>query len=126
MPLTKEQRRINEIKRLQARIERRTRRVSDFQRLSVADAIRIAELIAEQKAEGHGELGPWLKRCGLERRTANNYLDVFKYRDQIGNVSNLSEAYRRCREIRNPKPEPDPNVMVVKVRMTDAEHEMLM
>jgi hypothetical protein len=50
-------------------------------------------LIEARKDIGHGG---WLKyveqTCGLNRRTANRYMTIAEHWDQIGHVSNLSEA----------------------------------
>jgi hypothetical protein len=76
----------------------RHKRIMDAMRNSVADAIRIGELLTEAKASlGHGEWLPWMeKHLPFSQMTASRYVRVFEKRDQLklNNVFNLSDAYK--------------------------------
>jgi hypothetical protein len=63
---------------------------------SVDAAIRIGELLTERRsAAKHGEWLPWLQmNIQFSHDTARNYQRIYKRRDELRNVRNLSEAYR--------------------------------
>jgi Protein of unknown function (DUF3102) len=67
-------------------------------RTTIDKAIRIGELLAEQKeALKHGEWLPWLKaNVEFSRQTADNYRRVYEKREDIKllSVGNLTDAYR--------------------------------
>jgi Protein of unknown function (DUF3102) len=67
-------------------------------RTTIEKAIRIGELLTEQKATlKHGEWLPWLKaNVEFSRQTADNYRRVYEKREDIKllNVGNLTDAYR--------------------------------
>ena len=65
-------------------------------RRSIQDAIRIGELLSEQKAElEHGEFTPWIEReLPFSERAARYYMTVYRWRSKTANVADLSEAYR--------------------------------
>jgi Protein of unknown function (DUF3102) len=59
-------------------------------------AIQIGGLLAEQRGKSkRGEWLPWLKtNIQFSRQTADRYLRVYKCREKLLSVSNLSDAYR--------------------------------
>lgn len=65
-------------------------------RQTVEKAIRIGELLTEQKSDcQHGEWLPWLEgNVGFSPKTADNYRHLYEQQDKIVNVTNLTEAYR--------------------------------
>jgi len=74
-------------------------------RQSLEKAIRIGELLVEQKKSlKHGEFTPWIEgNLPFTDRTARNYMRLFNERDSIKTetVSDLTSAYRLLAE---PKP----------------------
>lgn len=71
--------------------------VSGLLKMSLDKAIRIGELLTEQKATlKHGEWLPWVnENLPFTDRTARNYMKVFRSRHEIKteNVSDLTGAY---------------------------------
>lgn len=67
-------------------------------RTTVQKAIRIGELLTEQKADlQHGQWLPWLEEnVPFSERTARNYMRVYEKRAELksANVADLSSAYR--------------------------------
>ncbi len=65
---------------------------------SFDNAIRIGELLTEQKAKlEHGQFLPWVKEnLPFSDRTARNYMTLHSRRDELklANVSDLSAAYQ--------------------------------
>lgn len=65
---------------------------------SLEKAVRIGELLSEQKASlPHGEFGAWIKaNLPFTQRTAQNYMRLFDNREQLKNenVSHLSDGYK--------------------------------
>lgn len=69
-------------------------------RRSVQDAIKIGEIISEQKKLlPHGEFLPWVGTLPFHRDTANQYMRLFLHSDKCRNVRNLQEAYRQIETI---------------------------
>lgn len=72
--------------------------VAGYLRMSVEKAIRIGELLTEQKAGlQHGEFLPWIKaNLPFTDRTARNYMAFYSNRNLLKteNVSDLSSAYK--------------------------------
>ncbi len=70
-------------------------------KMSVQKAIRIGELLTEQKAfVGHGQFLPWLeKNFEMTERTAQRYMNLFAYRDKTDTLSDLQSAYRQIETI---------------------------
>lgn len=65
-------------------------------RRSVQDAIRIGEIISEQKKLlQHGEFLPWVRTLPFTDKTAESYMKLSSHSNKIENVSNLSEAYKK-------------------------------
>ena len=77
-------------------IEQLHNEIVDHVRISVSKAIRIGELLTEQKAElRHGRWLRWLEEnVPFGRKTADRYRRLYKYREKMVNVTNLTEAYR--------------------------------
>ncbi len=71
-------------------------------RTSLALAIRIGQLLTEQKAAlPHGDFSQWVQEhLPFTDRTARNYMRLYERRDRLETetVSDLSEAYRLLRE----------------------------
>lgn len=69
---------------------------------SLVSAIRIGELLTEQKGLlNHGEFGKWITaNLPFTSRTAQNYMRVYKERDRLKSetVSHLTEAYQLLAE----------------------------
>jgi hypothetical protein len=67
-------------------------------RVTLPKAIRIGELLAEQKTEmEHGSFGPWIEaHCGFTERTAQRYMRLAAVRESLksDSVSGLTAAYR--------------------------------
>jgi hypothetical protein len=80
-----------------AEVNRLHGEICDTARTTVEKAIRIGQLLAEQKGHlKHGEWLPWLDaNVTFTDRTARNYLRVFENREQLKleNVSDLAGAY---------------------------------
>ena len=69
-------------------------------RRSVQDAIKIGEIISEQKKLlSHGEFLPWVATLPFAERTARNYISLFEHKDKTANVADLSEAYKKIQEL---------------------------
>jgi len=62
---------------------------------SVKKAIRIGQLLSEQKAEmAHGEFLPWIeKEMPFKKSIAELYMKCYEHRDKIPKNGNLSDAY---------------------------------
>lgn len=74
--------------------------IIDSMRRAVPDAIRIGQIIAEQKEKlEHGQFLPWVKTLPFAERTAYNYLSFCKYQDKLANVANLQEAYKQIESL---------------------------
>ena len=86
-----EKSRIEEIKRLHNEI-------LGFGKLSLENAIRIGQLLTDQKEElEHGEFIRWIKEnLPFTDRAARRYMELWRYRDTLKseNVSDLSSAYQ--------------------------------
>ncbi len=76
-------------------------------RMSLENAIRIGQLLTEQKEElEHGEFIRWIKEnLPFTDRAARRYMGLWSERDTIKseNVSDLTSAYRLLIEHRGPK-----------------------
>lgn len=72
--------------------------ILDAARTSLDNAIRIGELLVQEKARlNHGEWLPWLKgHVPFSDRTARNYMQCYEQRDRLKmeSVSDLTSAYR--------------------------------
>ena len=89
-----EQSRISEIAQLHSEIV-------GYIKITLENAIRIGELLTEQKAElKHGEWIPWIEgSLPFDKRTAQRYMKCYLEKEELknDNVSHLSAAYIRCR-----------------------------
>ena len=85
--------------------------------ISVDDAIRIGELLTEQKDEvGHGNWGAWLKtNVKFSTATARNYMRLYKYRDKVKTlmVSKLASTLKELQGILS-EPDPDPDTRKIE------------
>ena len=83
-------------------------------RASLQDAIRIGELLVEQKRRlPHGEFTAWIRQhLPFTPRSARNYMMLHEKREQLKteNVSALGEAYRLLRAPQDPPESKDPAV----------------
>ena len=81
-----------------AEIRRLHEEIGGALRLSVEKAIRIGELLTEQKAGmGHGSWLPWIEaNCPFDERTARRYMRLHARREELksDSVSDLTSAYR--------------------------------
>lgn len=77
--------------------------VLNYLRLSLEKAIQIGELLTEQKSRlKHGEWLPWInENLSFSQPSVFNYMNLYKNRDKLLNVNNLSEAYKL---LKGPKP----------------------
>jgi hypothetical protein len=70
--------------------------IIDSMRRAVPDAIKIGQIIAEQKEKlEHGKFLPWIETLPFSRQTADRYELLCKHSDKMLNVGNLQEAYKR-------------------------------
>lgn len=73
-------------------------------RTSLEKAMRIGELLTEQKVElPHGEWGEWISaHCLFTDRTARNYMKLHANRDRLlhDGVSDISAAYKILRPVK--------------------------
>jgi hypothetical protein len=75
--------------------------ISKAMRRSVDDAVRIGQLLTEQKDKmEHGKFLPWLKLLPFAERTARRYMQLFEYRDKTATVADLNEAYALIEDLR--------------------------
>ncbi len=75
------------------------REIGDLLKISLQKAMRIGELLTEQKVSlKHGEFMPWLKEHlpFISDRTVRRWMSLYKHRDQLkmDNVSDLTQAYK--------------------------------
>ena len=70
-------------------------------KMSVNRAIRIGELLTEQKEfVGHGNFLPWLnKNFDMGERTAQKYMALFRYQDKTALNADLNSAYKQIETI---------------------------
>jgi len=69
-------------------------------RRSVQDAIKIGEIISEQKKLlPHGEFLPWINTLPFNRVTANQYQRLYIHADKCTNAVHLQEAYKQLETI---------------------------
>ncbi len=96
----------DEIRRLHGEIAEAARR-------SLQNAIRIGELLVQQKKLlPHGEFGPWVEaNLPFTQRTATNYMNAYRKRDRLKSesVSDLTSAYRVLAKVGTAAPEVDDN-----------------
>jgi len=81
-------------------------------RLSVEKAIRVGELLTEQKADlAHGEWLPWVKEnLPFNHSTASRYMRLFQDRAALKSVTvtSLTDAYRAIGVLAEPEAKPEP------------------
>jgi hypothetical protein len=103
---------------------------------TIENAIRIGELLSIERAKHkHGEWLPWLKaNIKFDQKTAHNYRRIYKHRDKLGNVPNLTEAYRislpgnskaRNRDVTKPKVLGLFGGIRVKLELSEKEFKLL-
>ena len=69
-------------------------------RRAVPDAIRIGQIITEQKELlEHGQFLPWIETLPFSHDTARNYQRLYLYSGKIRNVRNLQEAYKKIESL---------------------------
>lgn len=74
--------------------------IMDSMRRAVPDAIRIGQIIAEQKEKfEHGAFLPWVETLPFDDNTAYRYMKLFQYADKIPRVGNLQEAYKQIESL---------------------------
>ncbi len=69
--------------------------LNGFAMLCLEKAIRIGELLTEQKKRlGHGNYTGWVNaNMPFSERTASNYMRLYIHRDKLQNTDNISDAY---------------------------------
>ena len=81
--------------------------IAGYCRMALDKAIRIGELLAEQKASlPHGEFGRWIQEhLPFSDRTVRNYMKLHECRDRLKTetISDLSEAYGLLRQPQLPE-----------------------
>lgn len=77
-------------------INRLHREIADAFQSSLGKAIRIGELLTEQKkALKHGEFLPWLEaNMPFKERAARNYMKVYSRREEVQALPDTTSAYR--------------------------------
>jgi hypothetical protein len=95
-------------------ISRLHQEIGEHLRRSLANAIRIGELLSEQKATlQHGEFGRWIsENLPFTDRTARNYMRIFDNRNilKTETVSDLGTAYKLLSRPQLPAAKEDENV----------------
>jgi hypothetical protein len=118
--------RVREIRRLHEEI-------GEALRTTLPKAIRVGELLAEQKAEmKHGEWLPWCKdNLPFTDRTARNYMQFYDHRGQLKSelVSDLPTARKLITVSKKPKkgriPATAPELAAPVVPMVGQEEERI-
>jgi len=65
-------------------------------RRSVQDAIKIGQIISEQKKQlQHGEFLPWVEGLPISQQTTSNYMRLYNHSNKLLNIGNLQEAYKQ-------------------------------
>jgi hypothetical protein len=110
--------RIQEIVRLHSE-------VAGLLRQTLEKAIRIGQLLSEQKQIlKHGEFIPWIEaNIPFTDRTARNYMQLYRERDRIKTetVSGLKEAYALLTSSREENPEWNPDEWLQMIEAVNAE-----
>ncbi len=85
-------------KEVTRKIKKLYRRLVDYYKLSVSDAIEIGKLLSLQKKElKHGEWIPWVEEIlPFSKRSARNYISLYKNRAKLkkARVADLNSAYK--------------------------------
>jgi hypothetical protein len=107
---------IHEINELHARM-------NELAKDALQKAIRIGELLTRQrKICKHGEWLAWLKaNVQFEHATASRYIGLYKSRDKLLNVRNLSEAYRLVPPKPGAKKKKAPKTAPLPIRLPNGE-----
>lgn len=84
-----------------AEIQREIADLNSALKMSVQKAIRIGELLTEQKEiVGHGLFLSWLKdNIDISERSAQMYMKLFSYKDKTAEIADLQSAYRQIETI---------------------------
>jgi hypothetical protein len=92
---------MNVIKDRTQEIKQELSELNNTLKMSVHKAIRIGELLTEQKEiVGHGLFIQWIEsNLDISRYTAINYMKLYEYKDKCGNVQHLQEAYKQIETI---------------------------
>ena len=62
---------------------------------SVADAIKIGEILSENKANMAGRFLAWISTLPFSDRTAQRYMQLYAHRDKTATLSDLQTAYKQ-------------------------------
>ncbi len=75
--------------------------LKDTLKMSVEKAIKIGELLTEQKEElKHGQFLSWIEtNFEMSNRTVEKYMNLFHHQNKIEFSSNLQEAYKKIKTI---------------------------
>lgn len=76
-------------------IKKELSELNDCLKMSVSKAVRIGELLTEQKEFiGHGNFLSWLENnFDMSDKNAERYMKLWQYKNKIDKLSNLQEAY---------------------------------
>lgn len=80
-----------------AEIQREINELNNTLKMSVQKAIRIGQLLTEQKEIiGHGLFLSWLKEnIDISERSAQMYMKLFSYKDKTAEIADLQTAYHQ-------------------------------
>jgi hypothetical protein len=80
-----------------AEIQKEINELNNALKMSVQKAIRIGELLTEQKEiVGHGLFLSWLKdNIDISERSAQMYMKLFNYKDKTAEIADLQSAYHQ-------------------------------
>jgi hypothetical protein len=102
-------------------INRLHKEVMTRAKMTLVDAMRIGELLTNQRVKlDHGEWLPWIeKHLEFSQRTAYNYMNAFARADEIKKLAtvanlkqlNLKDIYRNLSDESPPKPKPQASVV---------------
>lgn len=82
-------------------IKRELAELHNTLKMSVQKAIRIGQLLTEQKEfVGHGLFLNWLEaNFDMGQRNAYRYMDLYEHQNEIAKMANLQEAYKQIETI---------------------------
>ena len=81
----------------------RAKEIVNLSHRTVEDAIRIGQLLAEQKEEmPHGDFLKWIaNELPFKADTAERFMSMWLYRDKIRSLRNLQEAYTAVKQLKS-------------------------
>ena len=81
----------------------RAKEIVSLSHRTIEDAIRIGQLLAEQKEEmRHGDFLKWIaNELPFKTDTAERFMSMWVYRDKIRSLRNLQEAYTAVKQLKS-------------------------